>query len=383
MEKGRSPRKVVATLLALTLTLAALPSLGFNSPKWAYASQTDQNPAELSETIYFAVFPYYTGTLQWTENLWFDFNNTAGIPLDTSLPAYNQHFQNADYSLVQWTSWDEYVMLLTVSYDGIGVDLAENYTDQICSQFQQAFNLNLSITDSWHDVDNATGYVNVYRRLGYIHLENTVQDISTIEDLAKYKPSNGYGQLINTDFLNHWLSNPSRGGLFNLEYTLNRVDQNTLSWRFIVGLEPSEQQISDNKAYVSVNFDEMLNHSGPITPSTEGTSKIQVEIEKTSAFSIGTYSMALESISPTYTSRQDDDSILVTYDLTNQSIDNVIATVTISKVNSVTGNSVWTNIAIAVAVILGSSVAGLAYVRRRRRFRKYVAPEKPSGQEVK
>jgi hypothetical protein len=382
MEKGLSTRKIVATLLALTLTLATLPSLGFSGLERAYASQTDQNLAEPSETIYFAVFPYYTGILQWAENLWFDFNNTVGIPLDTSLSAFDQHFQNADYSLLQWTSWDEYVMLLTVSYDAIGVDLAENHTDEICNQFQQAFNLNLSITDSWHDVDNATGYVTVYRRLGYIYLENTVQDISTIEELVKYKPSLGYGQLINTDFLNHWLSNPSKGGLFNLEYTLNRVDQNTLSWRFVIGLEPSEERILGNEAFVSVNFDEMLNHSGPITPSTEGTSKIQVDIQKTSTFSIGTYSMALESISPTYTSRQDDDSILVTYDLTNQSIDNVIASVAIAKVNSGTNSSVWTNAAI-VAVLLGLTATGFVYVRRRRRLRKHVAQKKTAGQEAK
>jgi hypothetical protein len=375
MEKKASTIKVAAIILALTLILATLPIIGFSKPELAYTSQTDQGSLEPSETIYFTVFPSYTGTLQWVENLWFDFNNTVGIPLNTSLPAFNQHFQSADYSLVQSTTWNEFVMLLTVSYDAISVDSAENRTDEICTQFQQAFNLNLSVTDSWHQVDNATNYVTVYRRLGYIHLDMTVQDIGTIEELVKYKPQEGFGQLINTGFLNHWMSDPSRGGLFHLEYTLKRVDQNTLSWRFVVGLEPSEEEILGDEAYVSVNFDEMLNHSGPIVPSTGGTSKIQVEIEKTSSFTIGTYSIALRSISPMYTSRQNDDSILVTYDLTNQSIDNVVASVEIAKVNSGPNSLEWTA-AVIVAILLGSLVVGLLYVKRRRKFRKNAGLEK-------
>jgi hypothetical protein len=382
MKKTKSAKTISLVILMLTLMLAIPSGLSFNGLEHAYASQKDQSSQTPSETIYAAVPLYYTGQVNWAEDLYFDFNNTVGIPLNTSQPAFDQHFLNADYSLVVGTSWNEWFMMLVVSYDAVSVDLAENRTDEICSQFQQAFNLNLSVTDSWHQVDNATHYVTVYRRLGIIHIQHTVQDVGIFDELVKYKPSNGFGQLISTNFLNSLLSSQGAIYVFTLQYTLKRVDAKTFSWRFLLGLEPSNGSVSGDEASVSVNFDKMLNYSGPIVSSTVGMSKIQVEIEKTWAFSVGTYSVALKSISPAYTSRQDDDNILVTYDLTNRSIDNVVASVAIVKVSSGFNSTEWTYAAI-VTVLVVLAVSGLVYVRRRRNLRKPDGSEKTIGQEVR
>ncbi|HXX87805.1 MAG TPA: hypothetical protein VEH86_05100 [Candidatus Acidoferrum sp.] len=380
MEKGQSPRKVVATLLALTLTLATLPSLGFNSPERAYASQTDQSSLTPSETLYLSIFLADSGAPGWAENLYFDFNNTLGIPLNMSLPAFSQHFQNADYSIVQGTSWDEFLMLLTVSYDAIDVGLAENYTDEICEQFQNAFNFNLTIIDKWHEVNNETGYVTVYRSLGYIYLEQKFQDLEIMEELVKYKPDKGFGQLINSDFLDRFTAGHIGEGLIDLEYTLKRVDQNTLSWRFVVGFEPSFGDVPGNETHVTVNFNDVLNHSGSIVPSGQGLSSVQLEIKN---FAVGEYNMTLENVVPHYTTKENEEEgdILLIYNLTSP-IDNIVASLEIAKLEG-SNNPSWPDVAIVAAAIIGLLVAGLVYVRRRRRFRKRVAPEKPSGQEVK
>jgi hypothetical protein len=378
MEKRASTRIVVAIILAVTLILASLPSLGFSKPELAYASQTDQSSLTPSETIYFSFFLTYPGSLGWVENLWFDFNNTVGIPLNMSSSAFDQHFQSADYSIVQGTKWDEFLMVLTVSYDAINVDLAENRTDEICGEFQDAFNLNLTVIDKWHEINNETGYVTVYRSLGYIHLEHTVQDLETIEELVKYKPSNGFGQLLNTGFLNNLLSYSSTGGLMNLEYTLKRVDQNTFSWRFVVAFEPAWGDILADETQVSLNLSEILNYPGAINASAEGLSRIQVDIDKGRTVPAGTYNVILESISPPYSSREEDGDILITYNL-NGSMNNVVASIRIAKVN----NPIWTNLAILGVVLLGLAASCLAYTRRRRRLRKHVGPEKTADQGVK
>jgi hypothetical protein len=381
MKKKTPSRKVSATILALALILATLPSLGFSKPELAYAGQADQSSLEPSETIYLSTFLASTyGTLGWAQNLYFDFNNTIGIPLNTSLPVFDQHFQSADYSLQQGMAWDEYFMVLTVSYDAISVDLAENRTDEICSQFQQAFNLGLSVNDSWYQVDNSTGYVTVYRRLGMFNLKNTAQDQGTIEELTKYKPDSGFGQLIGADFLSHWLSSSSKGGLIDLEYTLKRVDQNTLSWRFVVGFEPAWGDILADETRLDVNLNDVLNHSGPIAPSGQGLSKIQLDIEN---YEANEYNMTLESIAPQYTSieTEGEGNVLVTYNLTSP-IDNVAASIEIAKLES-TNNLSWTTAAIVAVVLLGLAASCLAYTRRRRRLRKHVGPEKTAEQGVK
>jgi hypothetical protein len=381
MEKMASTRKVDAIILVMTFVLATLPSFGFNKPELAYAAQTDQSSLTPSETIYLSTFISYSSeAVVWDQNLYFDFNNTIGIPFNMSMPAFDQHFQSADYSLAQGTSWDQYLMMLTVSFDAINVDLAENWTDEICNQFQQAFNLNLSITDSWHEVNNSTGYITVYRRLGYIHLDNTIQDAPAIEELVKYKPEKGFGQLINPDFVDHWLSSPSRGGVGYLEYTLKRVDQNVFSWRFLLSIEPSSGDISGNGAHLNIDFDDLLNHTGSIVPSGQGLSKIQLDIKN---FVVNEYNMTLESIAPQYTSKENEGGgdILVTYNLTSP-VNNIVAAINITRLEG-TNNFSWTNAAVATALLLGLAASCLIYIRRRRRLGKRAGSEKTVGQEVR
>jgi len=271
-------------------------------------------------------------------------------------------------------------MLLTVSYDAIDVGLAENYTDEICEQFQNAFNFNLTIIDKWHEVNNETGYVTVYRSLGYIYLEQKFQDLEIMEELVKYKPDKGFGQLINSDFLDRFTAGHIGEGLIDLEYTLKRVDQNTLSWRFVVGFEPSFGDVPGNETHVTVNFNDVLNHSGSIVPSGQGLSSVQLEIKN---FAVGEYNMTLENVVPHYTTKENEEEgdILLIYNLTSP-IDNIVASLEIAKLEG-SNNPSWPDVAIVAAAIIGLLVAGLVYVRRRRRFRKRVAPEKPSGQEVK
>jgi len=351
--------------MSTILVFSSLTVFSFTNVRCGFADQTNENQLRRKDTIYLSVFLSDTGTLDWNENLWFDFNNTGNIPLNTSL-VFDQHFQNADYSIYQWQSWDQFVMLLTVSYDAINIDLAENKTDVLCNAFQRAFDLQLNVIDGSHRIDNNTGYVTVSRRLGYIRLINTVSDISTIEELAKYKPDDGFGSLINSGFLSHWLSDPSRGGLFHLQYTAKRVDSGNLSWRFVIGLEPSYGRINGNEEYVDINLNNILNHSGSIVPLPI-SSQILLSIIKKSITNSGTYSMTFSSLSPNYTSFDESGDPLVTYALAGP-IDNVFATVRINKENE-TAN--WADIlkfaGIATIILASIAIAIVIFIKKCRK----------------
>jgi hypothetical protein len=370
MEKMASARKVGATLLGVMLAFSVLAGFPLNEISHGSSSQIAENQLKRTDTIYISAFLSYTGTLDWNENLWFDINNTGGIPLNTSLPAFDEHFQSADYQMVQYQSWDNYVMMLTVSYDAMDINLAENHTDMLCGEFQRAFNLGvgLRITGSWHEVDNETGYVTVSRQLGSFRMINTIDDLATIEELLKYKPSDGFGQLINENFLKHWLSDPTRGGLIVVQYTVTRFDSQTLSWRFVISIEPSYGRIQESEQSVSVNLNDMLNHSGPIVPLSYAASRIMVHIMKKTITPVGTYSMTFESVSPNYTSFDDTGDPLVTYDLTGP-VDNVVATIKIVKENETPD---WVNILkfAGIAAVTIASIATVTMVLMRKRRKK-------------
>jgi len=197
------------------------------------------------------------------KNVIFSFNHTIELPLNTSLPAFDDHFQNAKYAVVLG---ERFWISLAVSYKSLDVNLAENYTDSICEEFRKAFDLNLNIIGKTHTVNNNTDTIDVFRKLGYFPRE-----VEPILELVKYKPEDGFGKLITRDFLSLYLPGDLNTGLIYLEYFVSRENpQRTFSWEFTLGLTHGES--FKNGDYIDVNLNEMLAHSGPIEPSARKSS---------------------------------------------------------------------------------------------------------------
>lgn len=354
MKKESSVRKIGMILLLLCF-------VGFAQTS---SCQTSENLPEPSETIYVSVFISYIpayGTFL-TKYILIDFNDINGPPINTSIPAFDEYFREAKYELIPWGA-EGLAVRVSAFYDSqISNDTADEYTNFIREEFLRVFNqTNLSLFDKGHIIDNATKTIRVHMDSGFIQ-----GDLTSIENLIKYKPDDGFGQLITRDFLSLFIPGNFSCGLTDLTYTLYKADQNTIYWRFTIGYATSidEKFISKEE---DVNLSALLKTSSSIQPSHQRHSRIMIEIQKNAITPTETYSMNLESISPAFTGIEENGTILVTYDLTGP-IDNMSARISIRKEKpGFDWNVTYVTIAIILAIISVSGITVFLLKKKRKR----------------
>jgi hypothetical protein len=360
MKKTSSDKKISIVLLMALLCFSASVNVAH--------SQTDgilKSEETLSAEIF--ITDSLGGTLL-IRNIVIRFSNVSGPPLNYSLPAFNEYFRSVNYAVMLG---EKFWISLQTSYNTIDIDMVEKYADEICNEFLKAFNLDLSIIDKTYIINNKTNSIMFYHKLGYFG-----HSAEPFEELTKYKPADGFGQLITRQFIDnlYYHGNPNTG-LVWLNYTLNRVDQSLL-WSLVLGFTHGET--FKNEDHIEFNLNELLGHSGSITPLSEKSSKILIKIFNSSE----KYLVSFESSSPPYSSKEEYDYTLLTYDLTTP-IENLIVQI---EIHQGTPNIGWFIIIVMITIGSASAIVLIMAEKRKRQGRlppsKITTPHSKQQKEV-
>lgn len=347
-------RSIGMTLLMLTLCFTGITSTSHG--------QTAEN-AQSSENLNIVVSMWEgeNGTRFLTDNLHLSLADSAYVPLNTSLLTSGGLLRSARFSVVSGQGVPYFWQFLRVSYNStLSASEAESYADDVLGEFRKAFNLPMDVKEKTHVINNETATIDVYYKLSDIE-----RKIEPFEELIKYCRADGFGQLVTTDLLSWYLrydfiagTTVHQCGIFNLEYNLNRVGQ---AFVMQFDLELLFQAQYQNEDYIDVNLNELLRHSGPITPLTGGSSQVNLYIWKKEDTRKTPLWMSLSSSSPPYTTlKEDSDTITVTYDLTGP-VDNIIVRVNIAREAGFN----LVHVAIVVVAVSVTTAAVFAFVRKR------------------
>jgi hypothetical protein len=284
-----------------------------------------------------------------------EFTNATPAPFNTSLLAFNDCFQMTKFSVVEGG------VFLRVSYSAVlGVTKAEDYADIVLGEFCNAFNLSLGVIRRTHVLNNETESIDIYYQLAGV-----VRNAKVFEQLAKSCPTDGFGLLVTRNLLGIYLQggpDTDHYGIFTLEYTLTNTNKGNV-WGF--RLELGRQVIYQNEDHVHVSLNELLNHSGSITPSAKRLSQVFMYVGKKEVFSKKPSSLILNMSSPPYTAIiEEGDYMVAVYNLTG-TVDDIVVIINISAGTGVNLESVCVIVGLSAACI--ASVAILVFVRGRRK----------------
>jgi hypothetical protein len=357
------PRRTAVMLLALSLCLAALTS--------TIQGQTAERSPQSSENVDISVMIRQEGDSFFfiTENLDISFVNATSSPFNTSIPALTDHFQTLRFLDTLGTVY------LRVSYDAtLNATRAEAYADDVFDELRKAFNLPLAVSQKTHVVNNQTASIDVY-----CQISGTAWNTASFEELAKYHPADGFGQLVTRNLLTLYLQTDFIPGTdlnqrgIDLEYTLTRTDLGYV-WQFY--LMVSYQVAYENEGHIDVNLNDLLNRSGPITPSGQRSSQVTITFLKRQLTRKTPLLLILSSSSPPYAGMKEQKAKItdlneettktdLIYNLTGP-IDDVSVMFNVGTETS--PSSIPLIIISAVCIAL---VAALVFFRiRRRRLRK-------------
>jgi len=287
-------------------------------------------------------------------------SNSTSMPLNTSKLAFNDHFKNARFSVVGGGAF------LRVSYDvALDVIKAETYADDILGEFESVFNLPINVARKTNVVNNETASIDIYYQLGGIQW-----NVASFEELTKYRPMDGFGQLVTTNLLISYLQDDlipgtivNRAGLHHVEYNLTRTNEE-LVWQF--GLEVVFQTLYQNEGQVYVDVNELLNHSGPIEPFGLGSSQIRMFIWKKEFDSSSVpLTLSFDTSSPPYTTiEEESDTYDLIYNLTSP-VDNILVTLQVAREGSL--NWICLAAGVVAAFVAVAVMVVFVFVRRRRK----------------
>ena len=285
-------------------------------------------------------------------------SNSTSMPLNTSKLAFNDYFRSARFSAVKGATF------LRVSYD-VALDpvKAEAYADDILTELESAFNLPINVARKTNVVNNETASIDIYYQLSGIQW-----NVASFEELTKYRPMDGFGQLVTTNLLVSCLQTDlipgtivNRAGLHHVEYNLTRINEE-LVWQF--GLEVVFQSLYQNEGRVYVDVNELLNHSGSIDPFGLGSSQVRMFIWKKEFDSSSVpLTLSFGTSSPPYTTiEEESDTSDLIYNLTGP-VDNILVTLQVAR----EGNLNWLYLAGGIVAVVVASIAFFVFIRRHRK----------------
>jgi hypothetical protein len=309
----------ICVMLMLTLCFMAFTGTSHG--------QTAENSPQSSELLGITVDIIDHGSEESViKNLVVEFVNATFLPFNASLPAFNDYFRTARFSVV--SAGDVFFAYLRVSYNvTLDAGTAEAYSDDVLGEFREAFNLTLNVNDKTHVVNDETATIDVYYKLNDIS-----RGIEPFEELTKYRPAEGFGQLVTRDLLSFYM----QGGpetdyyiVYALEYNLARIDQG-LVWKF--RLELGHSGIYQGEDHIDVSLNELLNHSGSVKSSTLRSSEVCLYVGKREVFPHkAPLQLSLSSSSPSYTDlKEEGDYMVATWNLTG-SVPDIIVRINIAR----------------------------------------------------
>jgi hypothetical protein len=288
-------------------------------------------------------------------NLVLEFVNATFLPFNVSLSALNDRFQTARFSVV------DLGVFLRVSYnDTLDTNVAEAYADDVLGEFRKAFNFPLDVMNKTHVTGSGT--IDVYYQLSPI-----VRNIDNLEELAKYSPTDGFGQLVTPNLLGFYLQdgpNTNDYAIYTVEYDLVRINQ-ALIWTFRLEFGHT---LSFQGSQVDISLNELLNRSGSITPSIQRSSEVDIWIGKKEVFSKTPLVLNVNSSSPPYTSLVEEGNYNVaSYNLTSP-VDDIVVRIDVAPEPPPGFN--LTNVAIIISVVCVAIGLTLVFVKRKKLKRR-------------
>lgn len=339
--------KAVIMLLTSVLCLTAFEGISYG--------QTAADSPESSEYLAVGVFMVDSDKEFFVKNLDIGFVNATSLPFNTSMLAFNDRFRTVRFSVTGGG------VFLRVSYDvTLDAGTAEAYGDDVLGEFRKAFNFSLGVLKRTYVINNETASVDVYYQLSGI-----AWNVESFEELAKYRPTEGFGLFVTRDLLSFYLQdNPNikdeEYGIYSIEYNLTRSDQ-ALTWDFYLSV--GHRVSCRNEDHIDVDLNELLNHSGPIAPSARRPSQVFMDIDRREHSSGTPLRLSFSSSSPPCTSlKEENDVVTVTYDLIG-SVDNIVVRINVAR--EIGFNLIY--IAAITVAVSAVSVAVLLFVKARRR----------------
>ena len=292
------------------------------------------------------------------KNLDMHFVNATFLPINTSMPAFNDHFSSARFSVVSGQGVQSFWTFLRVSYNLLTLDEAMARSNEVLNEFRKAFNLPLDIANTTNTVNNASSSIDVYYKLSDIE-----DNVEPFKELIKYSPKEGFGQLVDMNLLSKYVPSSYNLALHDIEYSLTKSEQN-LVWQFSLSFFSGVDYEGENHIEVSLN--DLLNHSGSIVPSTQRSSQISLFIGREVDTGKTTLLLSLNSSSPHYTELKEEGGYLVAkYNLTD-SVDNILVEIDVGPDLALS----WIYVALAIAAISFVSIAVLVFIKLRRQDKK-------------
>ncbi len=296
---GDLPKKMWLTVLALVLCLMVFAHI---DEEHAFGELAITDSIDMTIDI---VNDGPSETL--VKNTVLEFVNATPVPLDVSLPAFDNHFQNARFTLLQDSAY------LRASYDSIlDPNDAQTYADVVLAQFRASFNLTMNVIRRTTVPNNETSTTDVYYQIGGIPW-----NLYAVQEFSKYHPTDGFGSLITRDLLSFYLQggpDADHYGIFLIECNVLRSGAQLL-WK--LRLELNRQVTYDGATYLDVNLNFLLNRSETITLPNQRAARVQAYIGKKEVFSNTPVYLTINSSSPPYTNlREVGDYVVASYDIT-------------------------------------------------------------------
>ena len=302
--------------------------------------------AEPSEVIYVAVFfgGHYGDHL--SKMVLLDFDDVGGLPVDTGLPCFGDGFVEGKYEIIAWGT-QGYAARVRAHYDiSVGNETAELYADQVRHEFLDVFN-QTDLETFYRNRFIKGSTIEVWIDQGYFPQDN----LTIMENLLAYKPTEGFADLITPDFLSIFVPGNFSCGCIALSYTMRKVADGFI-WNFHFGYSVSKD-LEDVKDVETVNLQRLLGTSR-IEHFSERSSTIMIDLAARTIMKSGTYHMTFDSVTPAGNVTEEDARITFTYPVT-EPVDNVVAEVRITKQS---GN-MKRYVLVAAAIILVAVFAAL------------------------
>ncbi len=346
-------------LLILTVQGFIIPSFG-------------QTSSDHSEMIYTAIFTADEALTKYTLIV---FEGINSLPIDTYSAPFSDHFKKATFEIMPWgvdeqTSLPKFGIRVVGYYEpDFDNNTATMYTEQICDKFLTLFQKsNLEQISIVRTTDRNTNDTKVIDDYGFFQL-----NLTSIQEFLTYKPTEGFGILVNQDFLSRLLSiDPNTGlgdsnaGLTDLTYPVKRADSG-FDWGFSIGYSTSTVL---KPGYEEISLNDLLCNSQPIELSSQKNSTIRMEMETNLTVHDRIYHLTLDDLSPPYDSR--DTRVSPIYDSPN-SVSVIIikynSTRTINDVRmrvkvtiETVGDGITELETIGVGVLIALAVLGISFV---------------------
>ena len=293
-----------------------------------------------------------------------EFEDVEGLPLEIDSPPFNDGFIKAR---IFWMPWGRqgYAIRLVMEYDpSVSNETVMEYASVVSEEVMELINqTSLPIFFKKVYKDNSTNTLVAIIDHGYLP-----EALDSLRGLLKYRPREGFADLITDDFLRNYIPGEyydSTGvhgqWLTELEYTLRKTND---SYRWAFKLSFSVQTALKNGEWTEIlNLNSLLLSNDSINPSTQRNSTIIVQMLKYHRIRQETYEVSFESVYPPQTVREENDWILVTYQVTAP-IDNVVATIKVSKLKP---SLEWDEIIAIIFIVATLAIIVTFFIKKKRK----------------